>query len=1020
MYLNCHSYYSLRYGVMPVEELVARGKAAGADALCLTDINTMMGVYDFTLACKRAGITPVAGIEFREGNTLRYIGIARNIEGFQELNRFLSERNIQKTPFPLRAPLLNNCFFIYPLSFFPQKPEEHEYLGVRPEEVNKIVRSRWERWVNKMVVLNSVTFADGSGYNLHRALRCVDQNILATRLTPESHADITEMFLPIAELVKRYERYPAIVFNTARFISRCSFDFDFDQNKNIATYDESRSRDLELLTELAKEGMERRYGKDHREARARMEKELEIIERMGFAAYFLTAWDIIRYSQSKGYWHVGRGSGANSIIAYLIGITDVCPLELNLYFERFLNPARSSPPDFDIDWAYDCRDEIFTYIFQRFGEEKVCCTGAISEWGHSSVSQELGKVFGLNQEERNRISGRNGSAKDAAIMQKIERYAERLAGFPNKSTMHSCGILVTDVSRYYYTAVDVFQKGFSVAQIDMYMCEDINWEKIDILSQCGLAHIKEAVELVERNHGTKVDISDVNTFKNDPVCNDMLAKGKTIGVFYAESPAMRGLLRRTACGSFPVLIAATSIIRPGVAQSGMMKEYIDRHNGMPFSYPHPAFEEHLSETYGIMVYQEDVIKIAHHYAGLDLSDADILRRAMTGKRKRPEFERVKQKFFDNCRERGYPEEVVQNVYRQIESFGAFSFCKAHSASYSVETYQSLYLKSRYPLEFITAVINNEGGFYRTEVYVHEARRAGAAIHQPCINNSEERCDIRGTDLYLGLSRIRGLDSKLHVLIPEERIKGGSYKSIDDFLQRIPVGIEQVRLLIFTGALRSLGKSKGELFLEAHLLFSKRTAVQPANQLALFHEPRKEYTAPNLVHNAMEDVFDELELLHFPVTRNPFQLLTQQFTATIRAEQFLEYENKYVQIVGYLIARKPVPIMVKGQREHMSFGTWVDEAGDYFDTTHFPRQLKQYPFNAPGCYLLEGKIIVDYGFPMLEIVKCIYIPAIADPRYDDSPVQLPVGSRDNLPFQLSRSAYPGAQDRKKLFNNEQKY
>src|SRR5690606_19233973 len=261
--------------------------------------------------------------------------------------------------------------------------------------------------------------------------------------------------------------------------------------------------------------------------------------------------------------------------------------------------------------------------------------------------------------------------------------------------------------------------------------------------------------------GIDVDIRNTAISKDEATCNEFLSRGKTIGCFYIESPAMRGLLRRLKCDTYKVLVAASSIIRPGVAQSGMMKEYIFRHNYPDkFEYFHPVFEQQLGETYGIMVYQEDVIKIALHYAGVPASDGDILRRAMSGKgRSKAALQKVKDNFFACCEAKGHPLQLSTEIYRQIESFAGYSFCKAHSASYAVESYQSLYLKVYYPLEFMTAVINNFGGFYRTEVYVHEARMSGARINNPCVNKSEYRTTLYGKDIYLGFQHLKSLEIK---------------------------------------------------------------------------------------------------------------------------------------------------------------------------------------------------------------------------------------------------------------------
>jgi len=507
---------------------------------------------------------------------------------------------------------------------------------------------------------------------------------------------------------------------------------------------------------------------------------LTVIDQLNFSGYFLITWDIIQYSKIKGFMHVGRGSGANSIIAYCLSISDICPLELDLYFERFLNLNRKSPPDFDIDWSWKDRDTILEYIFNKYGKDHVAFCGTNVEFKRKSRFRELGKVFGLPKDELDQLSKKPQELHDQnSVVQQIYKYEQLMIGFPNQRSMHSCGILISEEPITNYSALEFPPKEFPIVQFDMHTAEDIGLEKFDILSQRCLETIKDAVNLIKEKRGINVDIEDTRLSKNELKCNEYLSIGKTIGCFYIESPAMRGLLRRLKCDNYKVLVAASSIIRPGVAQSGMMREYIFRHNHPgQFEYFHEVFEKELGETYGIMVYQEDVIKIAMHFGGVSAANGDVLRRAMSGKgRSLSALQKLKDDFFDSCKKKGHPDQLSQEVYRQIESFAGYSFCKAHSASYAVESYQSLYLKAYYPIEFMVSAINNGGGFYRTEVYVHEAKMAGATIHNPCVNLSEFQTTVYGTNVYLGLMHIEKLEAAVKLFIPEERKENGNYKSL---------------------------------------------------------------------------------------------------------------------------------------------------------------------------------------------------------------------------------------------------
>lgn len=980
MYLNCHSFHSLRYGTIPLDELVPQAAACGVKTMALTDINTVTGIYDFIKHCEQAGIKPIVGMEFRSEHKLRYIGLAQNAAGLAQMNWFLTSYNFEKKPLPDAAPFFSDVFIIYPLEKAPEELRHNEYIGIRPDQLQKLVLSQWRKRTAEMVVLQPVTFRTKKEYNLHRILRAIDRNVILSRLEPEDTCEKSDKMIPLADLLNFYEHYPQITQNTQKIIDACNFTYDFQTPKNKKYYTNSRKSDIDLLTSLAKQGLAWRYGAKNIRARERMEKELKVIGQLEFSGYFLITWDIIRFSTSQGFLHIGRGSGANSIVAYCLGITDICPLELDLYFERFLNENRKSPPDFDIDWSWKERDVILEYIFNRYTYEHVAFCGTNVEFKYRSIFREVGKVFGLPKEELDMLAKNPMKFHEPnSIVKFVQEYGMMLEKYPNQRSMHSCGILISEEPITNYTPLEMPPKGFPIALFDMHVAEDIGFEKFDILSQRGIGHIDESVKLIEKNRGIRINIRDTAISKNEAAANIFLSQGKTIGCFYIESPAMRGLLRRLKCDNYKTLVAASSIIRPGVAQSGMMKEYIFRHNHpSKFEYFHPVFQEQLGETYGIMVYQEDVIKIALHYGGLPAADGDILRRAMSGKgRSKAALQKVKENFFACCEKKGHPRQLSEEIYRQIESFAGYSFCKAHSASYAVESYQSLYLKVHYPIEFMVAVINNQGGFYRLEIYVHEARMAGAVIHNPCVNKSNFETAVYGNDIYLGFMHLMSLDSKMAQFIESERGRNGDFISLEDFINRIPMGLESVKILIFIGAFRFTGKTKNQLLVIASLLLNN---FKPENRTPLLlQHPVKEYKLPILERSLFEDAFDEIELLGFPVSCTVFDLLQTKHRGDIKVRDLPSCHKKQVRMLAYLISTKQVPT----KKGNMYFGTWIDDEGAYFDTAHFPDSLVQHPFKGGGCYLLLGTVEIDYHFPTITIHKMAKMPFMPDPRYMDA-------------------------------------
>ncbi|MFC2121594.1 DNA polymerase III subunit alpha [Bacteroidota bacterium] len=982
----CHSYYSLKYGTLSIEKLVEEALIKKIKCIALTDINNSTGMMDFVKECKSADIRPVAGIEFRKGGKHVYTGLAKDNSGFLELNTFLSNINLKKEKLPDSPPTMKNSYIIFPYEGNKKRTlKENEFIGVRESEVNRLFCSHIpgnnSRLSNKnrskLVIFKPVSFSNKKGYFLHTHLRAIDNNILLSQLKPDDLASSEETMNTEKELLKLFENYPDIIRNTKTIFENCSIDFDYKSIKNKKTFTGNLLDDRTLLEKLTLDGLKYRYGINNKEANRRIRKELEVIDKLGFSSYFLITWDIIRYSMSRGFYHVGRGSGANSVVAYCLKITDVDPIELDLYFERFINPKRTSPPDFDIDYSWKERDDVQDYIFKRYGHKHTALLGTISTFLGKSIIRELSKVYGLPKAEIDTlIKDPENHLNQHNISKKIIQVGTMMSGFPNIRSIHAGGILISEEPICAYTALDLPPKGFPTTQWDMYVAEDIGFEKLDILSQRGIGHIKECVDIIQENREIKVDVHQVEKFKKDQYVKQLLRSGETNGCFYVESPAMRSLLKKLRCDNYLSLVAASSIIRPGVSRSGMMREYIYRfHNPKSFEYLHPVMKEQLEETYGVMIYQEDVLKVCHHFAGLDLSDADILRRAMSGKhRSKNEFQKIINKFFSNCKERGYHDIITKEVWRRVESFAGYSFSKAHSASYAVESYQSLFLKAHYPLEFMVAVINNFGGFYKTWVYFNEAKRWGAKIILPCINRSKYKTSIKGKKIFIGFIHIANLEAKLAKIIVSERMLNGDYTSLENFIDRVHTGIEQLIILVRINAFSFTGIANTELLWKAHMLLG--TKPKSISTGRLFRMPGKSFKLPTLEVNKTEQAYDEIELLDFPVSFSYFELLKTPFRGDILANKMDKSEGKRLRMVGQLVTIKYVRTV---KREWMHFAAFLDKKGEFFDTVHFPDSARNYPFRGEGIYILLGTITKEFDFPSLTVEKMAKLPIHPNPR-----------------------------------------
>lgn len=968
MLLNCHTCYSFRYGTYSIEELLDEVGQKGYDAFALTDINNTSACLEAIRLSKGKNVRVIAGIDFRNGIRQQYVGIAIDNSGFMELNEHLSFHLHRAIDFDAIAPDFTNAFIIYPLAGYKGwKLRANEYVGVSIRDIRQLAFSSRSLPEHKLVALQEVSFASGRQYNMHRLLRAIDANTLLSKLRPEEQASGNEMMPHRSRMLEAYASHPRIISNTHALLASCTIDFVYGKlaGKNLKHYTADAAGDMHLLRKSCEEGLAYRYPNPSPAVSERIEKELRVIAQLNFSSYYLINMDIVRYARHKNYYYVGRGSGANSIVAYLLRITDVDPIELDLYFERFINLYRNNAPDFDIDFSWTDRDDIIRYIFERFGHRRTALLGAYNTFRRDAVIRELGKVFGLHPGKISRLQEDETSAVEDKLDKLVLKFSGFLYKLPSHLSIHSSGVIISEEPVTAYTATSMPPKGYPTTQFSMMEAEDVGLNKFDILSQRGLAKIKSALEMIRENKGADIDIHRVSDFKADERVRSLLRKGNAIGCFYIESPAMRMLLAKLRADDYLRLVAASSIIRPGVAKSGMMREYILRYRNEAARDTArsrlPEFYDLLEETYGVMVYQEDVIKVAHFFAGLSLEEADYLRRGMSWKfRERNEFHRVRESFISNCLAKGYAGKLVLDIWNQIESFANYAFSKGHSASYAVESYQALYLKAYYPIEYLTATLNNGGGFYSKELYIHEARLHGAVIELPCVNNSEVMCTARGRVIYLGIGMISELESEAAAQIVSERRRGGPYADMHHFTERLSLSIVQLRLLIRAGAFGFTGKNKKQLLWEAHALVRSPEKTKPGPEL--FEVKAKTFKLPLLCDSKAENALDEIESFGFSLT-SPFDLLRQPLPDGLKASEIGAWKNSRVTIHGYLVTVKRVET---SRGEKMCFGTFTDKEGDWIDTVHFPPSLKQYPFTGRGCYVITGKVTEEFDFLSIEV------------------------------------------------------
>ncbi|MBT3742452.1 MAG: DNA polymerase III subunit alpha [Polaribacter sp.] len=984
MYINCHSYYSLRYGTFSEIELLQLAVANNIKTIALTDINNTSACLNFIQQAKKHAIKPVVGVDFRNGNTQQFVAIAKNNTGFKNINSYLSSFLETKTIIPDIPTYLDEVFIIYPfekaLELNLTSFAENEFIGVSIAEINKLRFSYLKKYEDKIVIQQQVTIRNKRDFNAHRLLRAIANNTLLSKLPKTEECLVTDTMHTATSLQEYFKEFTFIIANTKALLQSCSISFGYDidrKNQNLQLYCNSFKEDYESLVRLCNNNIYKRYPNPTQKVHARLQKELKVIVKLKFVSFFLINYDIIHYAKKNNFFHVGRGSGANSIVAYIIGITDVDPIELDLYFERFINPFRASPPDFDIDFSWKDRNTVTQYIFNRF--DNVALLATYNTFKYRAIVRELGKVFGLPKEEIDKLSKGGAQSKLDELSKLVLKYGKLIEGFPNYVSVHSAGILILDKPIHYYSATSLPPKGFATVQFDMNIADDVGVFKFDILGQRGLAKIKDALQIIKENNpdAPEIDITDVESFKKDKNINNLLKTGGAIGAYYVESPAMRGLMQKLQTQDYLGLVAASSIIRPGVSGSGMKEEFIKRHR-----FPekrkeaHPILLEIMPETYGIMVYQEDVMKVANKFADLTLGEADVLRRGMSGKyRSVKEFKAVEDKFISNCRKKGHEDKLIFEVWNQIKSFAGYAFAKGHSASYAVESYQSLFLKCYYPIEFMTAVLNNGGGFYSTEHYIHEAKMCGATIALPCINKSDHANRIKEKTIYLGFGYLKNLEHLLVQRFLTERQLYGPFLSLDNFIDRIAISIEQLSVLIRIDAFRFTKKPKTKLLWEATFKLHKTKTQKVEQQVKLFRLQHQNFEIPKLNSHWLENVYDEIALLGFTI-HNYFSLVTEAFLPHIKAKEMALFTNQNVLLYGQLVATR---FNKTSQGKLMRLSTFIDADGNYFDAVHFTDVVQLYPINGMGIYGCYGKITNRFGFCSMNVLTSKKMSIASDPR-----------------------------------------
>jgi DNA polymerase-3 subunit alpha/error-prone DNA polymerase len=966
--LSATSHFSILRGIHSPDTLCKLANLLGYTSLALTDRNNFYGLPEFLNCCKKYNLKPVIGalITAQDGDALVY---APDQTAFSSLCQIITESHCNQSftvaasckkyaegiiiatdNLPLITKLKNDCTVFYRMK--------------RPVVPPQVIKE------NKIpcCIIPDAVFINDDDFELHKAIRAIDNNTTISRINKTELFDKSARFETWEQINSKFQVFETALQTTEKFAEMVQCQISFGKTA-MPQFSSGPEGSVELLREKTYQGASNRYDLPlEKKVVDRIEYELDLIIKKGFADYFLVVDDIVQQSPRT----CGRGSGASSIVAYSLGITNVDPIRYNLMFERFLNPGRKDPPDIDVDFAWDERDAVLEYVFKKYGSSHAAMVATHQTCGARMALRETARLFGMTEDEISTVTKKIPHFIDLPENpQLLEEYfnrwpatkgmildppwpeiftlAAKLIGKPRGIGTHCGGVVITPKPVSHYVPVQISAKGFPIVQWEKDGTEELGLVKIDLLGNRSLAVIRDAINNVKSEY----DSFDEQRWdpQSDPKTIDLLAKGKTMGVFYVESPAMRLLQRKTAHGDFEHMVIHSSIIRP--AANKYIREYVRRLKGEPFVPVHPALLDTLSETYGIMVYQEDVSKAAMALASFSVEDADMLRKIMSKREKHQRFNDFRKMFYEGCRKNGISDDVIEDVWEMMLSFSGYSFCKPHSASYVQVSFQSAYLKAHYPAAFIAAVLSNYGGFYSTQAYISEAMRLGLTVLPPDINKSEIRYYAKGSTLFTGFCQVKGLNSKAQQRIIEERRSGGVYHSIVDLIKRTEIDESDVEKLVSASAF--------------DCITSEGNRAKQFWKMRQYYRSLSDDNSPQLQALSQQQyLIYQYKTLGYLTVCHPLTLMVDRNKATILAVNIRKYIGKKIAIAGWCITSKTVST---SGGESMEFVTFEDETAT-FETVFFPEAYKSFAailsWQAP--FMIYGKVTEEFDVEVVEVDK----------------------------------------------------
>lgn len=1030
-HLHVHTEYSLLDGSSKIKELPARAKELGMDSLAITDHGVMYGVIDFYRACKAAEIKPIIGCEVyvAPGSRFDKEAIGQGDDRYYHLVLLAEDNTGYSNLMKIVSRGFTEGFYYKPRVDYEVLEKYHEGIialsaCLAGEVARDITRDNYEeakkaalhyqdifgkdnfflelqdhgipaqRLVNQelmrmsretgieLVCTNDIHYTYAEDAEAHDLLLCLQTGKKVTDTDRMRYEGGQYYCKSPEEMAELFPYAPQALENTYRIAQRCNVEIEFGKTK-LPKYEVPEGFDSwTYLLHLCNEGLVKRYGDEAEKHRERLDYELGVIKRMGYVDYFLIVWDFINYAKQNGIAvGPGRGSGAGSIVAYSLAITDIDPIRYNLLFERFLNPERVSMPDIDVDFCYERRQEVIDYVVRTYGKDKVVQIVTFGTLAARAVIRDVGRVLDMPYADVDRVAKlvpnelgitldkalkesrdfKSLYESDASVKHLIDM-ARRLEGLPRNTSMHAAGVVICQKAADEFVPLSRGGDGTITTQYTMTTLEELGLLKMDFLGLRTLTVIQDAVNLVNKTHPGKLDIDKIDY--NDQNVMELIGSGHTEGIFQLESAGMKNFMKELKPKSLEDITAGISLYRPGPMD--FIPKYIKgKNNPDDIAYECPQLENILSTTYGCIVYQEQVMQIVRDLAGYTLGRSDLVRRAMS-KKKASVMEKERQNFIygnkeegvPGCIANGIPEETAKIIYDNMTDFAKYAFNKSHAACYAVVSYRTAYLKCYYPKEFFAALMTSVlANNTKVAEYAYTCRQMGIEILPPDINEGEGNFSVASNGIRYGLSALKSIGKPIIDAIIQEREDNGAFTGLEDFISRLSgkeVNKRTLESFIKSGAFDCFNANRHQMMLVYADIVDNINNERKSNiagQMSLFdmfEEKHDKVNVPNVPEYDKEELLAyEKEVLGVYVSGHPmddYEALWRKHITNVSSD-FINDEDNPPKVtegqkatIGGIITAKTVKNTKTGKM--MAFIT-VEDVFGAVEVLVFPRDYEKY-------------------------------------------------------------------------------